>query len=426
MLKIGIRHEDKSKWERRTPLLPEYVKNLMNDNTEFLVENSDKRCVSAEEYTKVNAKMTDNLDEADIILGIKEVPINKLLDNKVYCFFSHVIKGQKYNMPLLQAILDKKITLIDYERIVDENNKRLVYFGWFAGVVGALESLRGYGDKLELQGQNNPFKVLEPTYSEKDFETIKTKLQNINQEIKKNGIEDNGKPCIVLIGGYGNTSKGAQDIFELLGATFIEPENVKDIARKGKTNTIYVSVLKKPHLLKKKDGGAFDEEEYKAKPHQYKSNIEEYLPYAQMYLNCIYWKNDQPRIITKEMCKNLNNVQLIGDITLDIEGSVEITHDSVEPDEPFFTYFPETDTYQKDIQSDGISLMLVDILPCELPRESSKEFGAMLMPFVKTFEKCDFDSDFEDLDLPQPIKTAIITHKGALTPDYKYLEKYLS
>ena len=428
---IGIRKEDKNIWEKRTPLVPKHVGELIKEhNIQFIIQSSDLRAFSDNEYQKEGAIIQKDLDKADVIFAVKEIPPN-LISQKIYIFFSHVIKGQKYNMPMLKKIIDEKATLIDYEKIVDSAGRRLIFFGNWAGLSGMNEILWAYGQRmLKIEGIKTPFLNLKHTFEYEDIQEEKRYFKKLSNEIQRDGLEF---PLICGFAGYGNVSKGAQAIYDILPVIEIDPNDLKSFSEKGEFSKkhVYKVVFKEEHLVEPNDPDMkFDlQDYYKYGLEKYHSKFYEYLPYLTIIVNAIFWSNKYPRLIKKEEFKPLvkegNRLKLIGDISIDIEGAIEGSLRSTKPDNPVITYDPFTDTATNGFKKNGMPIVAIDNLPCELPRESSSSFSSTLIKYVKDIAKADFSVKFNDLDLPSEIKNAIIVYQGNLTSNYTYLKEYL-
>lgn len=428
---IGIRREDKNQWEKRTPLIPEDVKYLIESlGVKVIVQPSEIRVYNDEEFKKAGAEINEDLSQADIIFGVKEIPPEKLLPDKTYVFFAHVIKGQKHNMPMLKKLMELRCNLIDYERIVDETGRRLIFFGKYAGYAGLVETLHALGKKLKLMSIENPFESLKQPYQYSNIDEAKNALKSVGEEIIKKGLPEKFLPFTIGFAGYGNVSKGAQEFFDLLPHEVISPKellNKYDLLSKEK-HKLFKIVFKEVDTVRRVDGD-FDLDEFFHHPENYYSIFEQYVPKLRVLLNCIFWTEKYPRLITKEyLLKNPDvseSLLVIGDISCDIDGAIQITYKATQPDVPYFTYNPYKDQFVDDVQKDGIVVMAVDNLPCEFSRESSTEFSHVLKQFIPQLMINHFDKNFEEINLPYPIKKAIILHKGKLTEEYKYIEKYL-
>ncbi len=435
---VGIRLEDKNKWERRAPIVPKDVKDLISSNSlNFIVQSSPIRAFEDTEYRAAGAKTSTDLSEANIIFAIKEVPLNVLEPNKVYIFFSHTVKGQKYNMPLLKRILELETTLIDYEKVIDEKGFRLIYFGNYAGLAGMNQTLWAFGHRVKDQhGIETPFLKLKHTYEYNGLEGMKKAISAVSKDIKENGLHPQLVPMIVGFAGYGNVSRGAQSILDLLPVIELDPKELADFhtnrSDEFSSKTVYKVVFKEEHMVNSRTGDRFDlQDYYKFGSSKYEGIFEEYIPYLSILMNGIYWSEKYPRLLTKEHAKDMFQsklmvrLQVVGDISCDIEGGIEPTLMATEPDNPAFVYNPFSKEAKLGLSGDGLAIMAVDNLPCELPKESSSNFSKTLKPYVDLIAKPDYTKPFESLDLPPVIKNAVIAHQGQLTPNYTYLKEFL-
>ena len=427
---IGIRRENKNEWEKRTPLIPEDIKFLVDKyKLRAIIQPSKIRAFSDEEYVAAGAELDEDLNHADLIFGVKEVPHHLILNHKTYVFFAHVIKGQPYNMPMLKSLMDKNCNLIDYERIVDENNKRLIFFGRYAGKAGMIETLHALAEKLKINGVRTPLEKIKQPYQYSSLNKAVTEIKKIGNELKEYSFSENLLPIVFGFAGYGNVSQGAQKIFDLLPIITVQPQELLNNYEqlKSKRNNLIKVVFKEEHTVKPKTG-KFDLKTYFLSPENYISNFDQYIPFIDVLVNCILWTNKNPRLITKKYLTENPNIKLkvIGDISCDLFGGIEITHKVTDPSNPCYTYFPKADKYEDGIKKEGISVMAIDNLPCEFPKEASAEFSHVLKNYVYEIYHTDFEKPFEELDLSYPIKQALIVHKGKLTKNYSYIQQYLS
>jgi len=430
---IGIRHEDKYTMERRVALPPDTVNEIIKQGLEVFVESSPKRVFKDSEFTTAGAKVTDNLSECPVIFGVKEIPPTWFEEGKTYIFFSHVIKGQPYNMPMLKAMMEKKCNLIDYEKIADENGKRLIFFGRFAGLAGMINSLWSFGERLKSEGIENPFSEIKQAHTYHSLDETEKVISNVGEVIKSQGLPDALIPLVIGFTGYGNVSQGAQHIAGLLPVKEVTPTELLHLKEWGNYSNklVYKVVFKEEHLSEPIDPQTrFELQDYYKHPEKYKNQFEKYPPHLSILMNCMYWDVRYPRILTKDYIEKLflqGNMKLkvVGDVTCDPDGSVEFTHKGTKIEDPVFVYHPVERKPTMGFHGDGILVMAVDILPSELPRESSESFGHALLRFVPAIAKADFDVDFETLILPHEIKRALILHKGRLTPDFEYIQEYL-
>ena len=226
---IGIRRETKSPWERRCPVTPSLVRHLVTSaDVDVLIQPSARRVFSDSDFTRAGATLTTTLDEANIVVGVKEIPPELLRSDTTYLFFSHVIKGQSYNMPMLKRLMELGCTLIDYERIVDDEGRRLVFFGRFAGVAGMIDSLWVLGQRLAGEGIKTPLAQLEPAHQYENLEVAKAAIRTAGERIASDGLPDGLPPLVVGIAGYGNVAKGAREILADLKRPTTIPENFGD------------------------------------------------------------------------------------------------------------------------------------------------------------------------------------------------------
>lgn len=452
---IGVRQEDKYLMERRVSLTPAHVKRLVEtDQLCVVVQSSDKRIFKDEEYRQAGAVVSHQLHASSVVFGVKEIPEQAFEPGKTYVFFSHVIKGQPYNMPMLRKMMDLGCNLIDYECITDDQNKRIIFFGKYAGLAGMINSLWSLGQRLkELGDQNNPFLPIRQAHHYDSLEQAKHDISMAGRYIAENGLPDELLPLTIGFTGYGNVSVGAQEIASLLPSIEVTPDQLADLAKRKShpRNVIYKTIFKEQHLVRSKaiNGSCgcgcgcdeevanaahapaeFDLQHYYQHPDLYESCFEKYLPHLTVLMNCMYWDARYPRIVTKESVKKLFSsdtpkMTVIGDITCDPEGSVEITHKGTEIEDPVFVYNPETGEPRMGFKGHGLLVMAVDILPSELPRDSSIAFADALAPFVKDIAMANYSVSYSDIQLPAAIKKAMILHQGKLTPPYEYIYGYL-
>lgn len=430
---IGIRKEDKYAMERRVPLTPKHIRKLkQHHGIDFIIQSSEKRIFKDDEFEKAGAEIRDELLQADVIFGIKEIPVSAIMGKKTYIMFSHTIKGQHYNMPMLKKMMQSGCTLIDYERIIDELGRRLIFFGKFAGIAGMIDSLWALGLRLNHYGIETPFLKIKQSYKYSSLEEAKKEISEVGYEIIQKGLALNISPIVIGFTGYGNVSNGAQEICGLLPVKEISAsELLSKYPSKSPANIIYKVVFKEKDIVKHiDDGKEFELEEYFKNPALYKSDFEKYANKLTVLINGIYWDERYPRLITKNFLHKLYSnskpkLTLIGDITCDIEGSIESTIQSTHIENPLFVYDPFNHKITMGIEGEGLLTLAVDILPAELPRDASEFFGDLLFRYIDPIAKADFKGEYNDIILPQCIKKAIILHKGILTDDYKYISKYI-
>jgi len=431
---LGIRREDKNRWEQRVPLTPQHVLELKKKHgVETFIQPSNIRIFSEEEYRKVGAHVQDSLTPSSVVFAVKEIPVDFFERGKTYIFFSHTIKGQKHNMPMLKKMMEMGCTLIDYERIVDNKGRRLVFFGSFAGLAGMVDTLWTFGQRLHWEKIDSPFNEIEQAIHYKDLDDIKKYLTAVGKKIKTKGLPLSLTPLIIGFSGYGNVSIGAQEILDILPIKEIKPEEIESIYKNPSNKVIYKVVFKEEHMVESASPGKkFDLQDYYSHPESYRPAFEQYIPSLSILMNCIFWSAQYPRLLTKKYLKKSfktkekPRLKVIGDISADVNGAIEFTEKTTSPDNPVFVYNPNTDSIKDGYEGDGIVVMAIDNLPCELPRESSQSFSETLLRFIPAIMKADFTvADFNAIALPVEIKNAVILHQGKLTPSYRYINKYL-
>jgi len=428
---IGIRREDKNEWEKRVPLIPKHLKDLKEQHDiDVVIQPSTIRVFPDEDYIKNGGVVKEDLSKCPVVFAVKEIPLDFFKKGKTYVFFAHVIKGQKHNMPMLKKMMNLKCNLIDYEKIADEQDRRLVFFGRYAGLAGMVDSLWAYGQRMQRLGNPTPFSEIKQATQYHDLNEIKSHLEKISNTIKQWGFPNTISPMVVGFAGYGHVSKGAQEILDILPIEEINPQDINSIYQNPSSNVIYKVVFREKDMVEPvaKDSD-FDLQDYYSNPDKYRSIFEQYVPHLSILMNCVFWSDRYPRLITKKiMKKNFTNdtkLQVIGDISVDINGAIEFTQKVTTPGNPVFVYNPLKDELVDGFDGPGVAVIAVDNLPCEIPRESSKAFSQTLLEFIPHIAKADFSKDFDSLDIPSQIKKAVILHKGKLTPDYKYINKFL-
>lgn len=433
-MRIGIRREDKNEWEARTPLIPSDVKKLVSNGIGVYLQPSPIRIFSDQEYLDVGATISEDLSSCSVILAVKEIPIKFIEKGKTYVFFSHTIKGQDYNMPLLQKMMDEKTQLIDYERIVDEKGQRLIFFGRHAGLAGMIDSLWALGKRIDSEGIQNPFSKIKKTVEYRGLDSAKRQIGKIADEITKNGIPKEMRPLVCGFSGYGNVSQGAQEIFDILPHKEISPQELLSDQNlfDGSKHILYKVVFKESDLVEPKNSeDKFELQDYYDNPDKYRSKFEQYLPQLTILMNCIYWDTPYPRLITLDYLKKVwtesdnQKLKVIGDISCDIDGAIQCTIKSTDPGNPVYVYNPLDSSVNDGVEGEGPVIMAVDNLPCELAEEASKSFSKVLVDFIPELIKADYSDSFENLKLPKALRRGMILYQGKLTSDYKYLMKYL-
>ncbi|MBN1354913.1 hypothetical protein JXA40_01450 [bacterium] len=433
---IGIRREDKNPWETRVPMVPSDVRKLIRESgLRFVVQPAlGHRAFPDEDYLQAGAAVDEDLSGCRAVLGVKEIPGDRLLEEKLYVFFAHVIKGQKYNMPMLKSLMEKKCSLIDYERIEEPSGRRLIFFGRYAGMAGMVETLHALGLRLNRSGLENPFSRIDQPFRYPSLDAIRDTVGQAGLDIERNGLPRGILPFICGFTGYGNVSKGAQEIFDLLPCREITPGEL--LAGRDRlmddTRGIYKVVFAEKDMFQARDPSPlFELDHYFKNPGLYVSRFEDYLPDLDVLVNCIYWTRESPKLVTKEYIKRAFSagknpkLKVIGDISCDIEGSVEITVSATNVAKPFYVYDPIRDRASDDLSLAGPVVMAIDNLPCEIPREASTDFSGVLSRYIRDIAEYDVSRSLESQHLPYEIRNALIVHNGRLTDDYAYIERFM-
>lgn len=431
LARIGIRREDKSRWEGRTPLVPEDVALLVRDSgVEFTVQRSDVRAIGEDLYETAGATIADTLEECPIVLGVKEIPVELFDPDRAYLFFSHTIKGQPANMPALARMMVLGCSLIDYERITDEKGRRLVFFGRFAGLAGMIDTLWSLGNRLVHEGyEHNPFASLKPAHLYPDLEHAQAAVQDAGERIRQEGLPEGFAPLVCGFAGYGQVSMGAQEIFDLLPCREVSPDELPDLP--PARDCVYKVVFREEHLAKRADDSKpFELQEYYDHPERYRGDFFRHARYLSVLVNCIYWEERYPKLINAEQFVELYSdpspkLRVIGDITCDIDGSLACTTRATEPSAPVYVYDPKTRETRDGVVGNGPVVLAVDFLPCELPVDASRHFSAALSPFLPALAAADFEGTFDGSKLPPELARATVLYRGRLTDGYRYLEEHL-
>lgn len=398
-MKIGILREGKVPHDKRVAFTPDQCLLISNifPNVQVVVQPSDWRSYANQEYINKNVPMQEDLSDCDILIGIKEVPKQELIEGKKYLFFSHTIKKQPHNKELLQTALKKKIQLIDYECLTDEEFNRIIGFGYYAGIVGAYNGILGYGKKYKLFD-------LKPAHLCFDKNELKEELKKVNLTNIK-----------VIVTGNGRVANGA---VELLGALNIRRITPYEFTHYFFREATYVQ-LHSNNYNEKIDGSAWNSTEFYAHPERFRSTFGKYTKDCDLLVHCSFWDPRAPILFSKkDMSTPDFRISVIADVTCDINGSIPSTTQPSTIEDKFYGYNPATGAIGEPFSNDTITVMAVDNLPCELPRNASEDFGKELIEKVLPALLV---KDGDGL-----IDRASITKGGALMPRFEYLSDYAS
>jgi len=430
---IGIRRETKSPWERRCPVTPELARRLISTaDVDVLIQPSARRVFPDMDYTRAGATVTTSLDDANIVVGVKEIPSELLKPDTTYLFFSHVIKGQPYNMPMLKRLMELRCTLIDYEKIVDDDGRRLVFFGRFAGLAGMIDSLWALGQRLESEGYHTPLADLEPAHHYENLEAAKTVIRGAGEKIASNGLPEGLPPVVIGIAGYGNVANGVREILSELPIRDVAPTDLGHLESKPSANCFYQTTFKEEHIVVPREStDRFELQDYYQRPQRYRSGFARYLPSLTVLMNCNYWDERYPRLITIDELRASHQgptpprLRVIGDLGCDVGGAIQCTLKCTEPGDPVYVYDVVTGEAASGFDGNGPAVLAVDILPSELPFEASEEFAKALAPILPALARADFKVPFDELEIPSEVTRAVIVHQGELTPDFAHLREHL-
>jgi len=317
--------------------------------------------------------------------------------------------------------------------VTDEDGRRLIFFGNYAGLAGMIDTLWALGKRLAWEGIPNFFEGVNRALDYRDLAAAREAIRRVGERIADAGLPEAITPLVVGFAGYGNVSRGAQEILALLPVCEVAPEELRTLHKEKETSNrvVYKVVFKEEDMVKRVDSKRpFDLQEYYQYPERYQGIFKRYLAHLSVLVNAIYWDTAYPRLVTKAVVKKMYEkgqprLRVIGDISCDVEGAIECTIKSTDPHNPVYVYNVADDQAIDGVEGNGPVIMAVDILPSELPREASVYFSGVLKEYIPAIAQADFTGDFDACDLPAPIKRAVIAYRGELTPDYSYLKKYL-
>ena len=398
-IKFAIIKERKNPPDRRVVFSPEKLAEAKAQfpDAEFIVESSSIRVFPDSAYQKLGFEVTDDVSDCDVMIGVKEVPIDALVPNKKYFFFSHTIKKQPYNRKVLKAILEKNIELYDHETIVGSNGFRLIGFGRYAGLVGSYNGFRALGLRDNL-------------FSLPKVETL-ADLDEVKAELNKITLPN----IKILLSGTGKVARGAKEILDHLGVK--EVSDALYLTSKF-TEPVYclVDVME---YAKRKDGKVGNTTEFYKDPSGYESNFMPYAKETDFFIAGHFYGTGAPYLFTREDAKSSNfNINLVADISCDIDGPVASTLRASTIAEPFYGYNPQTEKEVAFNDENAITVMAVDNLPCELPKDASEGFAEM---FLEHVIPAFFNNDADGV-----LQRAKITEKGKLTERFAYLQDYVN
>lgn len=396
-MKLGILREEKIPMDKRTPFSPSQCKRIITDfpNIEIYVQSSKFRCYSDREYTSSNITVLEDISFCDILFGIKEVPIESLISNKTYFFFSHTIKKQDYNRKLLKKMISLNIKMIDYEVLKFDNGKRILGFGRYAGIIGAYNGLLTYGLKTNLFN-------IKPAHLCFDRKEMDDQLKKVVLKNEK-----------LLVTGKGRVGKG---ILETLKKLKITEVGIDDYLTKEFNYPVFlnIDVLDYNERLDKKNSNFLD---FINNYTEYKSSFMKFVSKTNIYFAGHFYANGAPYLFTKDDVRSKEfNISVIADVSCDIDGPVATTIRASKISDPIYGYNKITENEDDFMKDDVIAVMAVDNLPCELPKDASKDFGENLIKYIIPI----LGSDHSILE------GATICNLGELTENFEYLRDFIS
>ncbi|XP_039287420.1 alpha-aminoadipic semialdehyde synthase, mitochondrial [Nilaparvata lugens] len=440
---IAIRREDQSVWERRAALAPTNVRQLVRQGVKVIVQPSNRRAYPVQSYINAGAVIQEDISEASVIFGVKQVPVDLLLPDRTYCMFSHTIKAQESNMPLLDAVIEKNIRLIDYEKLIDEQGRRVVAFGKYAGVAGMVNILHGIGLRLLALGHHTPFMHVGPAHNYRNSSMARQAIRDAGYEIALGMMPKSIGPLTFVFTGSGNVSQGAQEVFQELPHEYVPPEMLSKVANHGATTKVYGCEVRRRHHLERKEGGGYDRFEYEQHPSKYISTFSKKIaPHTSVLINGIYWAVDSPKLLTLPDAKNLlrpahtpwlptsegapplpHRMLGICDISADPGGSIEFMNECTTIDTPFCLYDADRNKDFKSFKGPGVLVCSIDNMPTQLPRESTDFFGDLVLPYTFDILQSDATKPLEVHNFNPSVEAAIIASNGKLTPNFQYIQE---
>ena len=428
MAVIGIRREDKGIWERRAPLVPEDVLHLVKDHGLTIhVQSSERRCFPDQAYRAAGANLTPDMAGADVILGVKEIPLAAIEPGKAYMLFSHTIKGQPNNMPMLKQLLELGCTLLDYELVEDEKGVRTIAFGRFAGLAGAIDTLWALGKRLAAEGFPTPFARVRHMVEYGDVASAQTETLALARDLAEEGLPEGLVPLVIAVTGKGGkVFGGAMEIFELLPHRNVDPHALaSEVASyEGDGREILLARYGPEHLVEPLEAdAAYSWEHYLANPARYRSRFGVDLPFLTAILHGIFWREGYPRFILREDLARLwrerdsPRLRVITDVTCDLGGSNESLVRVTDPGQPAYVFDPLSGQTREGVEGFGPVVLAVDILPAETPVDASRHFSKVLSPIVPALASARLEP--ESAVLPLPLRKSFVAVRGRLIPRWE-------
>lgn len=459
---VAIRREEHL-WERRSPLTPDHVKELCQKGIKIMVQPSGRRIFTDDAYKEAGAEVQVDIVDAAVILGVKDIPQDLLLQDKTYVFYSHVNKGVQENLPTLRTCLKKNIRLIDYEELYEEDGLTTpnAVFSVFAGMAGCIDILNGLGMRLLALGYNTPFLNIAIAHNYRcTFQAVQT-VREVGEEIAQGKIPKSIGPVIFAILGKGKCSQGVQEVLRQFPHEYIDMNDLPLISESGSMHKIWIVIVNTKDYLKRKDDGGFDREEYKNHPGLYVSKLsEDIAPYATVIINCLNWEHTCPVLMTKSDAKTLlthdrdikDDTQVLkqakdlltcNDSQEAIDGfklqhrlvaicDIGAEHGAFEfittytcLDHPFFLYDAQEDRHHYDFNLPGVLVCSIDNMPTQFALEATEKFSTSLFPYIENIIISDATKPLDEQEFRPAVRRAVIASNGELTPEFAYLQEFL-
>lgn len=397
-MKIGILREGKTPPDKRVVLSPNQCTLVQHQypDVELVVQPSPIRCFSDDQYLSLGVNIQEDLSDCDILMGVKEVPIKDLIAEKTYLYFSHTIKEQQYNRELLRKMLEFNIRMVDYEVLTDVNGKRLIGFGRYAGIVGCYNGFLAFGKRTGTFD-------LKPAYMCEDRKDMESELKKINLPKMK-----------IIVTGNGRVGNGILELINIIGLKEISKD---DFLNKDFDEAVFVHLNTMDYNIRL-DGKDGSKSDFYTNPKEYKSDFMKFAKQSEFFIAGHYYAADSPFLFTRGDAKSQDfKIRTIADISCDIDGPVASTIRCSSIAEPIYGYNPQTESEDDFSKEEVITVMAVDNLPCELPKDASKSFGQNLLKNIIP--------NLLGNDLDNIIERATICEKGKLNKRYTYLENFI-
>lgn len=441
---MAIRRKTVDLWERRSPLVPLHVRHLVDKGIKVFVQPSNRRANTEEEYVLFGAIIREDLSKASLIIGIKSIPLDYecLISNKTYAFFSHVANGREEDMPLLEMLLHRNIRLIDFEKMIHSSGKRVLDFCKFRGYAGMIDILHGAGLRLLVLRHYTPFMHIGPAHNYRRVGMAKQAFRDVGYSISLGNMPPSIEPLVFVFTGSENNSLGTQELFFELPYELVQPEHLPSVVRSGDTRKVYGCIVNHSDLYQRRCGGGFDSLEFEKFPERFISTFNKTIaPFASILINGIDYTSKSPRLITIPDAKALlspkpaspwlkispgcpalpHRLIAISDISNSPRGSIEFIKQITTIDNLFYVYDADENVSDDHFSGPGVLVCAIDKMPTQLPREATRFFGSLLLPYISQMIVSEATTSFEEYKASPIVRDAVVTSNGKLTPKYQYI-----